>query len=289
MSGIKKDTLLNILAIENPTLDRDTLFSLILCGDVRVNGEVFIDPRVRIPVDAEIRIEKKKAYVSRGGIKLEHALSAFNVDVRGKIFLDAGSSTGGFTDCLLRHGARKVYAVDVGYNQLDFSLRRDPRVVVYERRNIMHLTRVDFKGEGGAEGDIPDAAVCDLSFRSIRGAASHIIDLTRERFLIALVKPQFERMHVRGFEKRKKDAFKGIVENRQELLEIIRRLVLDLKAEGLSVTDVTESPIRGAKGNREFFFLLEEYKIKEKSGDEGIRKGILEKLEAVIFEDSPNN
>ena len=124
-------------------------------------------------------------YVSRGGFKLEKALSEFGMDVTGLVMLDAGSSTGGFTDCLLQNGAKAVHSVDVGFNLLDFKIRNDSRVVVHEKQNIMTLTKE-------ALVPAPQAAVADLSFRSIKGAASHILDLVGDTWLIALIKPQFE-------------------------------------------------------------------------------------------------
>ena len=179
---MKKLSLIEIVSKRFPEIHRDVLYTRIMCGEVLVNGEKNSNPSSKIFINSKIEIIEKR-FVSRGGLKLEAALDEWNIITNKKIFLDAGSSTGGFTDCLLKRGAGGVHAVDVGYNQLAYVLRTDKRVSVYEKCNIMHLNELT---------PVPDAAVADLSFRSISGAARHIIDLTSEKWLIALVKPQFE-------------------------------------------------------------------------------------------------
>jgi 23S rRNA (cytidine1920-2'-O)/16S rRNA (cytidine1409-2'-O)-methyltransferase len=175
-------SLLSLLTERFPQKSRDELFSLILCGDVSVDGSKIRDPKSEVPRDAYISIERRR-FVSRGGDKLDHALSVFGIDVRGKVVIDAGSSTGGFTDCLLQRGAVAVHAVDVGFNLLAYALRNDPRVILHERTGVMDI-----------RGFLPQAhiATADLSFRSIRGAASHLISQTIDHKLVALIKPQFE-------------------------------------------------------------------------------------------------
>lgn len=223
-----------------PEYDSDRLGAFFACREVTVDGETVTDPQQRVSPDAVLEIITRGAYVSRGGYKLEHALKAFGFDVASKVVLDAGSSTGGFTDCLLRHGAAAVHSVDVGYNQLDWSLRSDPRVIVHERQNIMTLESLD-----------PPArcAVADLSFRSISGAAGHILSLVSDRVMIALIKPQFE-------VPRGQAGFDGVIRDPELLCDVmmsVRRTLLD---DGVGVEGLTVSPIRGRKGNLEFLALL---------------------------------
>lgn len=154
--------LLQALREQFPSLSTDELTAQVVCRRVWVDDQVVTDPKQVIARSAKLVIDQSRPYVSRGGYKLEGALQAFGLDVKGLVLLDAGSSTGGFTDCLLAHGARLVHAVDVGYNQLDWKLRSDERVVVHERTNIMGVEELS---------PTPDAATCDLSFRSISGAA----------------------------------------------------------------------------------------------------------------------
>jgi len=238
---MKKRPLLDLLANRYPEDSRDTLTAYIVCRNVRVAGEICADPKRLFPCDVPLSLDFEK-YVSRGGTKLEHALSAFSVSVDGLVMLDAGSSTGGFTDCLLKHGASMVHAVDVGTNQLDWSLRSDSRVIVHEKQNIMTLSQ-------GMLQPPPVGAVCDLSFRSIAGAASHILSLVCGTFLISLIKPQFETP--KGL-----PGFHGVVEDPVLLSHIMRSVYQLLRRDGVGVKDVTRSPIKGAKGNVEYLALL---------------------------------
>lgn len=192
-------------------------------------------------------------YVSRGGLKLEGALRQFGIDVRGKVALDAGASTGGFTHCLLKHGAERVYAVDVGYGQLAWQLRQDPRVVVLERTNIRYLKPEDL-------GTRVDLVTLDLSFISLEKVLPAVWELLKDGGeVIALVKPQFEagREHVgKG----------GIVKDpgvHRRVLERIAGVSADI---GFHVKRVTHSPLLGADGNVEFFLWL----AKEKPEDAGL-------------------
>ena len=217
------------------------IYGRILCGEVRVNGGILRDPKALIGKNSCIEFLGNR-YVSRGGEKLAHALELFPVNVEGKICLDAGSSTGGFTHCLLTRGAVEVHAVDVGFNRLSYGLRRDPRVLVHERTNIMDLEALD---------PLPHGATADLSFRSIRGAASHILALTKERWLIALIKPQFEWRNPPA-------AFDGVVRDIGILRGILEEVVKLLLEEEVFLHAALLSPIRGRKGNREFFFFLKD-------------------------------
>lgn len=236
---MKKKALLDHLADRFPHLSRKHLFTQIMCGKVKVNGETIKDPKRKIAITSipEIGLER---YVSRGGYKLEQVLQLWNIDVKGKGFLDAGSSTGGFTDCLLQGGASFVHAVDVGYNQLDYSLRINERVHVHERTNIMHIQSLD---------PCPDGAVADLSFRSITDAAAKLISLVSEKYLIALVKPQFEIQNP-------DENFDGIIRNFEEIYKVSENVLNKLWDEKSYVEKVSLSPVKGRKGNQELLFLI---------------------------------
>jgi 23S rRNA (cytidine1920-2'-O)/16S rRNA (cytidine1409-2'-O)-methyltransferase len=215
-----------------------------MAGLVRVDGEVVDKPGHMVTPSASVDlVEPGHPYVSRGGVKLEAALQAFSIDVRGLTILDVGASTGGFTDCLLQHGAKKVVAVDVGYGQLAWSLRNDPRVVVLERTNIRHLSTLEV--EEGIDG-----AVIDTSFISLRIVAPVTLrHLKKNSFLLALIKPQFEAgkgMVGKG----------GVVRDGELQKRVVAELVEFFAGLGLEVRGTMESPLTGAKGNREYFVYL---------------------------------
>ena len=236
---MKSQPLLELLAEKYPNIPKERLYSYILCREVSVNGGRIANPKELVSKTAELEIVQD-TYVSRGGVKLKHALQEWGISPAGKIMIDAGSSTGGFTDCLLQEGAHRIYSVDVGYNQLDYKLRKHPKVVVMERTNIMEVGELDPR---------PHAAVADLSFRSIRGAAGKILSLTRESWMIALIKPQFEiDTYVQDFN--------GVVSNDELLLEILTVTCTELAEEGAGVVRIAASPILGRKGNREFLALI---------------------------------
>ena len=240
-----KTGIIQLLRLRDPSLSKDRAAALVSCRNVYVNGELCTDPRQTFSPDCAIDIIFPK-YVSRGGFKLEKALSEFGTDVSGLVMLDAGSSTGGFTDCLLQNGARAVHSVDVGFNLLDFRIRNDSRVVVHEKQNIMTLEKGDI--------DPPaQAAVADLSFRSIKGAARHILDLVGGTWIIALVKPQFE-------VPRWQENFHGVVEDPALMRETLVNVYGNLESEGVGIHMATVSPIKGHKGNTEFLALLRDGK-----------------------------
>ena len=234
-----KQSVLALIRKYHPELDKDSATALVSCKNVYVNGELCTDPSMTYDSQSSIDIVYPK-YVSRGGLKLEKALEVFDFDVKGLVFLDAGSSTGGFTDCLLKHGAAFVHCVDVGYNLLDYSLRIDSRVAVHEKTNIMTLTALDPQ---------PDCAVADLSFRSISGAAGRILNLTKRKRMTALVKPQFE-------VPRDLENFDGVIRDEEVLRQTLLSVYKCLQEEGVSVLDVCASPVHGHKGNKEFLALL---------------------------------
>jgi 23S rRNA (cytidine1920-2'-O)/16S rRNA (cytidine1409-2'-O)-methyltransferase len=237
---LKRKILLEALQALEPGAAREELLARILCGEVLVDGARIRDPR--FPVEGgEVSLVRRR-FVSRGGLKLDGALAAYGPPVAGLCLLDAGCSTGGFTDCLLERGAARVIAVDVGYGQLDYRLRSDPRVTVLERTNILAL-------EPGSLPAVPDGAVADLSFRSLRRAAAHLLTLTSRRWLLALVKPQFEwRSPAAGF--------RGVVRDPQTRRRVLLALARDLSAEGVWLQRAAPASPAGARGNREYFFWL---------------------------------
>jgi len=223
---------------------RQEAVRLVLAGKVRVAGLATAKPGGLVPADAAVEVSgPAHPFVSRGGVKLQHALLTFGVDPRGRICLDVGASTGGFTDCLLQGGARQVIAVDVGYGQLADRLRQDPRVHVLERTNIRHL-------EPSALPAIPDLATIDVSFISLRlvlPAVSRLLAPPAE--VLALVKPQFE--VGRG------QVGKGGVVRDPALHRSVLEGVATAAAEiGLPVRGLAASPLLGPMGNREFLLLL---------------------------------
>lgn len=236
---MKRQSLLAAVLENSPHLTQDEAYAAVLCGEVYVDGERNRDPRASVPAGAQISL-KESRYVSRGGLKLEHALDCWRLDVAGKTMLDAGSSTGGFTDCLLQHGAAHVHAVDVGFNQLAYRLRTDRRVIVHERTNVADIRSLD---------PPVDAVVADLSFRSIEGIARRLVELAGERWAVVLVKPQFE---LRGYT----EEFDGVVRSAAALQEVLVSVVELLWREGAYPSSIARSPILGRRGNREYLFLL---------------------------------
>ncbi|MGD1821406.1 MAG: TlyA family RNA methyltransferase [Pleomorphochaeta sp.] len=235
----KKIPILQKLKEEYPDYSKDELTAFVICKNVYINNELVTNTKVKVDSVSNVELNFGK-YVSRGGLKLEKALEVFDFNVNGKVILDAGSSTGGFSDCLLQHGAIKVHSVDVGYNQLAWKLRNDERIIVHEKQNIMHLESLDPK---------PSLAVCDLSFRSIKNAASHVLSLCGDTKLICLIKPQFE---IPKFER----DFSGVVEDTELLKRILNHVFEILSDDGVFIEDIILSPIKGRKGNIEFLSLL---------------------------------
>lgn len=221
---------------------REKAQALLLAGEVLVNGQRVDKPGRAIPTDAQVELTGRLPYVSRGGLKLEAALKAFEVDPAGKVCLDIGASTGGFTDCLLQHGAHRVYAVDTGAGQIDWKLRSDSRVILREHSNARHLTPEDI-------GEPVDLLVCDVSFISVTLLLPRFPALlSPNAVMIILIKPQFEvgkGMVGKG----------GIVREaglRHEACEKVRQC-----AEALAYrTAMIPSPILGTEGNQEFLLYV---------------------------------
>ncbi len=218
--------------------------ALIMAGKVALEGKVIDKPGTKIDFEAPIEVRGEASpYVSRGGEKLEGALNAFSVDPKGLIVMDVGASTGGFTDCILQKGARKVYAVDVGYGQLAWKLQRDPRVINLERRNIRYLKREEIEEE-------VDLILVDTSFISIEKFFAHLLDFLKEGgTILSLIKPQFE--------VGKGEVGKGgVVRDPTLHQKVIDRISNFCRGLGLEILGITESPLLGPKGNKEFFIYL---------------------------------
>ena len=221
----------------------------VLAGQVRVNAQPAHKPSDTVRPDDALALDAGEKYVSRGGHKLEHALDHFQLDVAGRVALDLGASTGGFTDCLLQHGAAKVFAVDVGQGQLAWKLRQDPRVVVMEKTNARLLTAAQFPPPFAPA----DLAVIDCSFISLRKILPAAVPLLKpDGKIVALIKPQFEAG------KAEADKGRGVIRDaaiHERVLEELRKFVA--AQSGLCWRDVVESPLLGPAGNKEFLVLIE--------------------------------
>ncbi len=217
---------------------REKAQALILAGSVFVNGQRSDKPGVTVSADARLEVTRQSAHVSRGGLKLEAALRTFAIDVSGAVCLDVGASTGGFTDCLLQHGAARVHAIDVGAGQLDWKLRTDPRVIVRERLNARYLRPADI-------GESVDLIVCDVSFISVTLMLPALAPLLKpEGRMVILVKPQFE--------VGKGQVGKGgIVRDPGLHAAACAKVTAAAESLGFSTT-LMDSPILGTEGNKEF-------------------------------------
>jgi 23S rRNA (cytidine1920-2'-O)/16S rRNA (cytidine1409-2'-O)-methyltransferase len=228
-----------------------------MAGAVLVDGQPQAKAGTMIRPDATIRLtHDPQPYVSRGGVKLEKALDFFHIDPRGKIAMDVGASTGGFTDCLLQRGARRIYAVDVGYGQLAWRLQQDPRVVNLHRRNIRHLRREEV-------GEEVDLAVIDTSFISLQLVIPPTLTFLRQGGgVVTLIKPQFE--------VGKGEVGKGgVVRDAGQHRLVVEKIIGFAEGQGLVPRGVTESPILGPKGNKEFFLYCEWLHGKDKDSKAG--------------------
>ena len=229
--------------------------AVIMSGEVFVNGLRVDKPGTAVAEDAQIEVRGGTlAYVSRGGLKLEKAMAAFPIDLNGAVCADIGASTGGFTDCMLQNGAEKVYAVDVGYGQLAWKLRSDPRVVCLERTNARYLTHEQVPDE-------LDFASVDVSFISLKLILPPLNGLLKDGGHAAcLVKPQFEAG-------REKVGKKGVVRDPAVHLEVLEHFLEHAAHAGFSVKDITFSPIRGPEGNIEYLGYLSVRQGPAYSGD----------------------
>jgi len=217
---------------------REKAQALIMAGDVLVEGQKAVKPGHSVDDSSRIEVTGKAPYVSRGGVKLASALERFAIDVTGRVAMDVGASTGGFTDCLLQHGAARVHALDVGTGQLDWKIRTDPRVIVHEGINARHLRPEDI-------GEPVDLITCDVSFISVTLILPAVAPILRpEGAMVILIKPQFE--------VGKGQVGKGGIVRSPELhREACARVEAAVRTLGFK-TNIMESPITGAEGNKEF-------------------------------------
>ncbi|MGG6293287.1 TlyA family RNA methyltransferase [Leptolyngbya sp. AN02str] len=238
---------LDTLLLERSLCDsRQQAQRLIRAGEVLVNQQVVDKPGTEIDLAATIEVKQRSPYVSRGGEKLAKALDTFPITVAERICLDGGISTGGFTDCLLQAGAKQVYGVDVGYGQVAWSLRQDPRVVLKERTNLRHLTPTELYGDA----PLPDLGVVDVSFISLAKVLPALWALLQPpRELVLLVKPQFE-------VGRDKIGKKGVVREPNDQAGAIAQVLHAAQELGWSYCGVTWSPLVGPAGNIEYLLWL---------------------------------
>jgi 23S rRNA (cytidine1920-2'-O)/16S rRNA (cytidine1409-2'-O)-methyltransferase len=230
---------LDLILVERGLVEsREKGQALILAGEVMVDGQKVDKPGHAVATDSKIELAEQPRYVGRGGLKLEGALDHYGIQVQGKVCLDIGSSTGGFTHCLLQHGAARVYAIDVGTGQLDWKLRNDPRVIVHEQLNARYLSR----------NEVPepiDLAVCDVSFISITMILPVLPNLlAKGAGMVILVKPQFEL-------ERHQVGKGGIIRDPALHQQACRRVDDAVKQLGFQ-TEIIPSPVLGAEGNQEF-------------------------------------
>ncbi|NCC68333.1 MAG: TlyA family RNA methyltransferase [Clostridia bacterium] len=241
---MKKVRLDQLVFEKGLTESRERAKTSIMSGLVFVNGQRMDKPGMSVDENAALELKGEAVpYVSRGGLKLEKALKIFDFDPKALVCIDCGSSTGGFTDVLLKNGAKKVYAVDVGYGQLAWSLRCDDRVVSMERTNIRYVTSEML-------GEKPDLAVMDLSFISIRLVLPVVRELIRDgAYVICLIKPQFEAG-------REKVGKKGVVREKSTHIEVVRGFLDFAASAGFAPLGLSYSPIKGPEGNIEYLALL---------------------------------
>jgi len=239
-----KDRVDKIMVDKGIVKSRERAKALIMAGNVFIDGRKVSKAGDFVDAAAEVTLKEQDIpYVSRGGVKLEAALDFFGVAPSGKTVMDIGCSTGGFTDCVLKGGATKVYAVDVGYGQLDWSLRNDPRVILHEKTNIRYLERDRIP-------EMIDLTVIDVSFISLTQVLARVPDfLDDDGDVIALIKPQFEvgkDMVDKG----------GVIRDEAKRLSAVQKVREFSESSGFMVMGVCESPITGQKGNIEYFIHL---------------------------------
>jgi len=236
----KKLRLDQLLVAKGLFASREQAQHAVMAGEIKIGTRTAAKPSQLLKADAEIALKPTRKYVGRGGLKLENALDRFRIDVHGKVALDIGASTGGFTDCLLQRGAAKVYAVDVGHGQLDWKLRNNPRVIVLEKLNARFLS-------GEHIPELVDVCVIDVSFISLTLILPNAFDLmTSAGVILALIKPQFELQRPdvgRG----------GIVRDPDLHRKAQDKIVAFVTHLGYVVSGIVPSAIKGADGNQEFF------------------------------------
>lgn len=233
---------IDILIVEKGLAEsRSKAQAMIMAGDVLADGKTVLKAGTLVNKDTEVSVAEPPPFVSRGGLKLDYSLEQFGLDVRSAVVADIGASTGGFTDCLLKRGASRVYAVDVGYGQLDYRLRQDSRVIVMDRVNARNTPDIREK---------LDMVVIDVSFISVEKIIPAIAGLLKETGnIIVLVKPQFEA-------KRKEVGKGGIIRRPEIHARVLGRFVKWITDKGYRLKGLVGSPVEGASGNREFLAWL---------------------------------
>jgi len=236
--GTTEKKRLDVLLVDRGLAEsRSKAQRLIMAGQVRSGDRVFDKPGMSVPINVEIAVQEKLPFVSRGGLKLQAALAAFDVPLAGVVAADVGASTGGFTDCLLQHGVARVYAIDVGRGQLAWRLRTDPRVIVMERTNARYLTTL---------GEPIDLATIDVSFISLRLVLPAVMGWLRpDGHIIPLIKPQFEAG-------RHQVGKGGVVRDKATHRQALRSVLGWATDHGLYLQELIRSPITGPAGNVEF-------------------------------------
>ncbi|OGO17845.1 MAG: hypothetical protein A2Z02_06155 [Chloroflexi bacterium RBG_16_48_7] len=216
--------------------------ALIMAGEIRVAGKPVSKPGTMVAEDSVIEVARKLPYVSRGGLKLAHALDEFKLDVSGMVVIDAGASTGGFTDCLLQRGAARVYAIDVGHGQLDYRLQTDARVAVLDKTNLHYPFELPEKA---------DMATIDVSFISVTKVIPNLVENLKENGrILVLLKPQFEA-------ERDEVGKGGIIKDPMVHASVVGRFIRwAIVEQKFSLRGLTASPILGAEGNKEYLILL---------------------------------
>ena len=243
MQKAKKERIDNLLVLRALAPSREKARALIMAAQVLVDGQVVSKAGTAVNPESEIIVKQSLRYVSRGGLKLEGALETLNIDVTGLTILDVGASTGGFTDCALQSGAKKVFALDVGRGLIDSKLRNDERVTLIERKNVRYLKETELPEK-------VDLALIDVAFISLKKVLPAIKGVVKEGgSILALVKPQFE--------VGKGQVGKGgIVKDAALHREVVEDIKGFSEAEGLKVLGECDSPVKGAKGNQEFWLWL---------------------------------
>jgi 23S rRNA (cytidine1920-2'-O)/16S rRNA (cytidine1409-2'-O)-methyltransferase len=249
---MQKQRLDSLLVDRGLVENKNKARALIMAGEVSVNGKIVSKAGSLVAGDVRIELAGKPLYVSRGGTKLSHALDAFKFDVTSLKAIDIGASTGGFTDCLLQRGVKRVYALDVGYGQLDYKLRKDARVVAKDRTNVHYPFELPEKA---------DLAVIDVSFISVTKVLPNVVEhLEASASIIVLLKPQFEA--------EKQEVGKGgIIKDPLVHARVIGRFIVWAIDNGFRLRGLVASPITGADGNQEFLLLLT-LKIREDAENE---------------------
>lgn len=262
----EKERLDVLLVQQGLATSRELAKAYIMAGNVYVDGQKEDKAGTKVAVTAALEVKgNQMKYVSRGGYKLEKAIDAFDISLEGKICLDIGASTGGFTDCMLQNGAVKVYAIDVGYGQFAWKLRNDPRVVCLEKTNVRYVTHEQVPDEG-------DFASIDVSFISLTKVLPAVLGVLSEKGqLVCLIKPQFEAG-------REKVGKKGVVRDIQVHKEVIEKIASHVRTQGLGILGLSFSPIKGPEGNIEYLIYLD----KSRSGM--TEEAVQQKLEEVVAE-----